>query len=280
MKKSMDKNMQYDDLVVYEDNHVIVVKKKQNIPVQPDDSKDNSLLEMVKEYIKVKYQKPGNVYIGMVHRLDRPVGGLMVFARTSKGAARLSAEMRNGTFQKEYLAVIRGEMQEKQGVLRDFLIKDSRTNMVTVVNEAGDRARDTTRDRVRNEERDNARDEAKDEAKGKARAPKEALLEYTVLAEREGFSLVRIRLITGRPHQIRVQFSSRGFPLYGDMRYGKEQAQWRGNIALFAVKLAFLHPTTKETMTFFLHPPNAYPWTLFQRDDFAKCDSLGRLPSD
>ena len=168
--------------ILYEDNHLLVVLKPINMPVCEDSSGDIDLLTYLKGYIKDKYNKPGNVYLGLIHRLDRPVSGIMVFAKTSKCASRLSEQVRNGKLSKRYYAVICGCL-EGSGVFHDKLLKDSRTNMVTV------------------------------DSRGK-----DSSLEYNVIDSVNGYSLVDINLITGRSHQIRVQFSSRGYPLYGDQR--------------------------------------------------------------
>ena len=212
--------------ILYEDNHIIVVEKKINIPICEDDSHDLDLLTMVKQYIKEKYSKPGNVYLGLVHRLDRPVGGVVVFAKTSKAASRLSEQVREKLLQKKYYAIIIGNI-EKEGILRDKLLKDSKNNIVRV------------------------------DEKGK-----ESELEYRVIAHKDGMSLVDINLITGRSHQIRVQFSSRGCPLYGDNKYNS-CAKAGEQIALFAYELSFIHPITKEKMTFNLAKPNRYPFNIF-----------------
>lgn len=211
--------------IVYEDNHLLVVEKPVNIPVQADFSKDKDLLTLLKEYIKEKYNKPGNVYLGLVHRLDRPVGGLMVFAKTSKAASRLSKQVQDKTVKKTYMAVVEGK-PEKEGTLKDKLEKDSKTN-ITKVSENG----------------------------------KEAILNYKLINTKDNLSLVEINLITGRPHQIRVQFSSRNYPLYGDQKYNKNPK--KDQIALFAKKLEFIHPTTKEKLTFELPLPNRYPFNIF-----------------
>ena len=211
--------------IVYEDNHLLVVEKPVNIPVQADFSKDKDLLTLLKEYIKEKYNKPGNVYLGLVHRLDRPVGGLMVFAKTSKAASRLSKQVQDKTVKKTYMAVVEGK-PEKEGVLKDKLEKDSKTN-ITKVSPNG----------------------------------KEAILNYKLINTKDNLSLVEINLITGRPHQIRVQFSSRNYPLYGDQKYNKNPK--KDQIALFAKKLEFIHPTTKEKLTFELPLPNRYPFNIF-----------------
>ena len=212
--------------VLYEDNHVLVVEKPINVPVQADDSGDVDFLTMLKKYIKDKYHKPGNVYLGLVHRLDRPVGGVMVFAKTSKAASRLSDQVRNHTFKKKYKAVVMGHVKES-ATLVDKLLKDTKTNLVHV------------------------------DSKGK-----EAVLSYKLLSYKNNMSLVEIDLKTGRSHQIRVQFSSRGYPLYGDQRYNKN-ALVGEQIALFAYSLSFIHPTTKEELTFKLNLPNRKPWNIF-----------------
>lgn len=212
--------------VLFEDNHLLVVEKKPNILVQADDTKDKDLLSILKAYVKKKYHKPGNVYLGLVHRLDRPVGGVMVFAKTSKSASRLSEQIRTHKFEKIYYAVVEGKAK-KQETLIDKLEKDSKTNMVKV-SENG----------------------------------KEAILDYELIDYKDDQSLVKIQLKTGRSHQIRVQFSSRNLPLYGDQRYNKN-AKVGEQIALFAKTLSFYHPVTKEKLTFELDLPNSYPWNKF-----------------
>ena len=213
--------------VLYEDNHIIVVEKEINIPTCEDSSKDIDLLSIIKLYLKEKYNKPGNVYLGLVHRLDRPVGGIMVFAKTSKAASRLNLQIKNDEFKKRYYAVIDGVLKEKEGKSEDYLLKDTRENIVKV------------------------------DKNGKY-----AMLEYKVLNEIQGLSLVEVNLHTGRSHQIRVQFSSRGYPLYGDQKYNKK-ANCHEQIALYSHFLSFKHPVTKEIMEFKLDLPNRYPFTLF-----------------
>ena len=213
--------------VLYEDNHIIVVEKEINIPTCEDSSKDIDLLSIIKLYLKEKYSKPGNVYLGLVHRLDRPVGGIMVFAKTSKAASRLNLQIKNDEFKKRYYAVIDGVLKEKEGKFEDYLLKDTRENIVKV------------------------------DKNGKY-----AMLEYKVLNEIQGLSLVEVNLHTGRSHQIRVQFSSRGYPLYGDQKYNKK-ANCHEQIALYSHFLSFKHPVTKEIMEFKLDLPNRYPFTLF-----------------
>ncbi len=205
--------------VLYEDNHIIVVEKPRNVPVQADASGDTDLMTMIKDYIREKYDKKGNVFLGLVHRLDRPVGGVMVFARTSKAASRLSDEIRKGNVEKYYTALVHGVPPEK-GVFEDYLLKDERTNTSRTVPEGTEGGR-------------------------------YARLEYELVRTNGRDSEVSIRLCTGRSHQIRVQFSSRGYPLIGDMRYGRKE---KGHIALFATGLAFFHPTLHEKVSFFMKP--------------------------
>lgn len=201
--------------IFYEDNHIIVVEKKANILSQADSTKDIDMLTIIKKYIKEKYNKPGNVYLGLVHRLDRPVGGIMVFAKTSKAASRLSEEVRNHTLKKTYLAVVHGILEKSDGVFSDYLKKIGNGNTIVTTKNAG----------------------------------KYSELHYKVLSynKKDKQTLVEINLITGRHHQIRVQFASRGYPLCGDQRYGKED---KTQIALYAYKLEFIHPVTKENMIF------------------------------
>ena len=218
--------------IVYEDNHIIVVLKPQGVPTCGDESGDDSLLEWVRRYLKVTYEKPGNVYVGLIHRLDRPTGGVMVFAKTSKAASRLSEQMRGGDFEKKYFAVLVGTPKEPQKTLVNYLKKNPVNNMVYLCPPTTDGA-------------------------------KMASLDYRVLQEREGLCLAEVRLHTGRTHQIRVQMAGIGHPVYGDMRYGGENAK-KGWLALWAYSLSFTHPVTKERMRFMVQPPadNA-PWKYF-----------------
>ena len=214
--------------IVYEDNHLLVAVKPPNQLTQGDETGDLALLDELKGYIKVKYQKPGVVYLGLVHRLDRPVGGLMVFARTSKAAARLDAQMREHRMGREYLCVAVGEAPERF-TLTDYLIHDPISNKETVC-------------------------EA-DEKGGKL-----AILHGRCIEQREGTSLCGIRLETGRKHQIRAQMSSAGFPLWGDNRYGSGIPGQQ--IALWGYKLTFEHPVTHEVMTYH-SMPEGNVWNIY-----------------
>ena len=200
--------------ILYEDNHLIVVNKPENVLSQGDNTNDLDMLTILKEYIKKKYNKPGNVYLGLVHRLDRPTEGVMVFARTSKAAKRLSEDIKNHKFIKKYLAVVTGILDKKEGKLEDYLIKDEDKKMSFVT----------------------------DASKGKY-----AALEYKVLKEFDNKSLVDILLLTGRHHQIRVQFKNINHPLVGDQKYGNDNSK---HLMLCAYHLEFYHPVTKEKMIF------------------------------
>ena len=214
--------------IVYEDNHVIVAVKPPNMLSQADKTKDADILSLVKDYIKVKYNKPGNVYVGLVHRLDRPVGGLMVFARTSKAAARLSAQMREHEMGREYLCVTEGQVKDKFTLI-NYLIQNERLNRVMVCD-------------------------------ADERGAQEAILHGHCIGRKNGTSLCSLRLETGRKHQIRVQMKEMGAPLWGDHRYGHGIPGQQ--IALWGYKLTFEHPTTKNIMTF-QHLPCGSVWNTY-----------------
>ncbi len=210
--------------VIYEDNHIIVVEKIINIPSQADKTGDMDMLTIIKDYLKEKYNKPGNVYLGLVHRLDRPVGGVMVFAKTSKAASRLSEEVRNKTLQKTYLVICNGKMEKDKDTLVDYLWKDEKKNTSYVV-------------------------------KKTKKYAKEAVLDYEVLKydDKQNLSLLKVNLHTGRHHQIRLQLSSRMHAIYGDNKYHGRGAGT--GIRLWAYELKFRHPVTKEELTFKISPP-------------------------
>ena len=223
--------------VVYEDNHLLVVVKPPNMPTQADASGDPDLHTTMKQYIAEKYQKPGAVYLGLVHRLDRPVGGLVVLARTSKAADRLSEQVRKKTLARQYVAAVRGNAEET-AELNDWLLKDEKTNTVRAV---------------------------------PANTPgaKDAKLVYRKAGEADGLSLLRVKLFTGRSHQIRVQLSHSGCPIWGDARYGAGRPGEQ--IALWGAHLGLVHPTKKEEMHFDALPPrDAMPWRLFGPEIWGK----------
>lgn len=225
--------------ILYEDNHIIVVLKPQNIPSCEDESKDRDMLTIIKDYIKETYNKQGNVYLGLVHRLDRPTGGVMVFAKSSKAASRLSEQMRDGDFEKRYYTVLAGVPREEKATLIHYMKKNAVNNMVYV-------------------------------CPATVNGAKLARLDYTVLDAKDGLSLVDVRLHTGRSHQIRVQMSAIGTPVFGDMRYGGEKAK-KGYLALWAYYLSFTHPVSKERMVFRVQPPKENnPWSLFDTERSVK----------
>ena len=205
--------------ILYQDNHLLVVEKEVGILSQSDGSNTKDMLTILKDYLKKEYHKPGNVYLGLVHRLDKPVGGIMVFAKTSKAAKRLSEQIRNHEFEKSYLAVVKGELSSA-GTYEDYLVKKDFHSYIT------------------------------DKDHGKL-----ARLKYNVIKKEKDRTLVKIELETGRYHQIRVQFASRNYPLLGDEKYGKKG---KYPIALYAYQLSFLHPISKERLVFKLLPKEGY----------------------
>lgn len=210
---------------------MLVVEKPPNMLTQGDSTGDEDLLTLLKEDIRLRYNKPGDVYLGLVHRLDRPVGGAMVFAKTSKAASRLSEQIRLGELDKSYMAVIHSVPKKSFGTLINYLVKDEATNIVkvTALPEEG----------------------------------KKASLDYEVKSTGEGLSLVSIKLHTGRSHQIRVQFAAMGHPLYGDQKYGSSLNKPGMQLALWSVEIGFMHPTLKLYESYQSAPPSVYPWNLF-----------------
>ncbi len=201
--------------VLYEDNHVIAVWKEARTPVQGDESGDVSLMDMVKEYLKEKYQKPGAVFLGLIHRLDRPVAGIVIFGKTSKGASRLSEQFRMHTVKKIYHALVEGKFEKNTGTLVNYLLKDAERNFVAVY----------------------------DTPRGDA---KMAELSYKVIGSKDKNTIIEIELKTGRSHQIRSQFAHIGHPLVGDHKYGSKATYQAGALALAAVRLEFDQPVSGE----------------------------------
>lgn len=218
--------------ILFEDNHLIVALKEPNLLVQGDSTGDQDMLGLLKAYIKEKYDKPGEVFLGLVHRMDRPVGGLLCFARTSKAAARLSAQITEGTLKREYAAVVEGRAKES-ATLRDILVKDEQSNMVRVV-------------------------------PGYLKQGKQAVLSYRCAGLREEQGLVAVKLETGRAHQIRVQMANAGLPLWGDNRYGKGKPGQQ--IALWGMRLSLLHPITGKQMVFVALPDDKGIWTEWRKE--------------
>ena len=223
-----------DDVsILYEDNHILVVVKPQNMPVMADESRDADLLTVLKDFIRQRDGKTGEAYLGLVHRLDRPTGGVMVFAKTSKAAERLCQAIREHEVEKNYIAVINGKLKTEHGTLVNWLKKNPNTNTVYIATSLTEGA-------------------------------KKAELQYTQLETIGAISLVKVSLKTGRSHQMRVQMSGQNCPLFGDVKYGDKLAKG-SNLALWAYELKFIHPVTKDSMVFVAYPPNdKEPWKKFE----------------
>lgn len=218
--------------ILHEDNHLLVVEKPVNMLVQEDKTKDEDLLTLLKDYIKKEYNKPGAVFLSLVHRLDRPVGGAIVFAKTSKAASRLSDQLRRRVIEREYLGIVRGKVKKEQGKLENYLLKDNQKNEVSIV------------------------------SKGTKNSQK-AILTYKKIKEEKELSLLKVKLETGRSHQIRVQLAGMGYPLFGDQKYGSNINKVGQQIALWSHKLKFKHPTKDEMVEVISYPPKTEPWNKF-----------------
>lgn len=203
--------------VVYEDNHLLIVNKSPGEIVQGDKTGDKPLVETLKTYLKEKYDKPGNVFLGVVHRLDRPVGGLVIFAKTSKALSRLNRMLRESEIHKTYRALVQGKPKHSEGELRHFLTSVEKSNKSYVSDEPREGA-------------------------------KEARLRYRTVAEGDNYSLLEIELLTGRKHQIRAQLSAIGCPIKGDLKYGAKRSNPDGSISLVAKSLSFKHPVGGSEM--------------------------------
>lgn len=200
---------------LYEDNHIIIVDKQPGEIVQGDKTGDTPLSEIVARYLKEKYSKPGNVFVGVVHRLDRPVGGVVVFAKTSKALSRLNEMLRKHQIHKTYKAIVEGKPEADEGLLTDWLVSSQQNNKTYVADSGNPQA-------------------------------KEAKLHYKVLSRGERYSLVEIELITGRKHQIRAQLSHLGHPIKGDLKYGAKRSNPSGGISLIASRIQFIHPVSRQ----------------------------------
>ncbi len=219
--------------IIFEDNHLLVISKPHDVLSQEDHTGDPDVLTLCKEYLKKKSDKTGSVYLGLIHRLDRPVGGLMVLAKNSNAAGGLSKQIRERTMQKTYWAIVNGN-PPLNGVLTHHLLKDRQTNTVETVSPTH-------------------------------RKGKKALLSYSRLDQSDGLTLLSLHLQTGRPHQIRVQLSKEGYPVWGDYKYGKSTQPDGRTIALRSVELSFKHPSTHNLVHFTLPPPNVKPWSIFDQ---------------
>ena len=221
--------------VVYEDNHIIVVNKTASEIVQGDKTGDTPLSETVKQYLKEKYNKPGNVFLGVTHRLDRPVSGLVVFAKTSKALSRLNDMFRNGEVKKTYWAIVKNRPQELEGELTNWLVRNEKQNKSYAYDK-----------------------EVKDS--------KKAVLCYKTIAHSQNYHLLEVDLKTGRHHQIRCQLAKMGCPIKGDLKYGFPRSNPNGSICLHARRIAFIHPVSKESIEIEAPVPSGNLWNGF---DFA-----------
>ncbi|MEO8473170.1 MAG: RluA family pseudouridine synthase [Chryseolinea sp.] len=220
--------------VIFEDNHLLVVNKAAGVLVQGDATGDVPLVDLCKDYIKVKYKKPGEVFLGVVHRLDRPVSGIVVLARTSKSLERMNALFRDKQTTKTYLAIVKRKPPQPEGKLIHWLVKDETKNKTTAY---------------------------KQEVSGSLKSE----LSYRILGTAEGVWLLEVNPVTGRSHQIRVQLGSIGSIIAGDVKYGDKDPAEDGRIYLHARKLAFVHPVKKEPMVFNAFPPSVGMWKYFAK---------------
>lgn len=214
---------------VYEDNHIIIVYKNSGEIVQGDKTGDEPLSETVKKYIKEKYQKPGNVFLGVVHRLDRPVSGLVVFAKTSKALTRLNKMFRDGEVHKTYWAITKDAPKESEGMLTDWLVRNEKQN----------------KSYAYSHEVPNS---------------KKAILQYKVIAHTDNYNLLEINLMTGRHHQIRCQLANMGCPIKGDLKYGAKRSNPDGSISLLSHHVELAHPVSKELISIDSPVPDDNLW--------------------
>ena len=221
-----------DERIVYEDNHIIIINKLAGELVQGDKTGDKSLADKTKEYIKKKYNKPGNVFLGVVHRLDRPVSGLVILAKTSKSLVRLNKMLKEGKIKKTYLAIVEKEPPKQNDILIDYLLKNQRQNKTYIASKT-------------------------------KKGVKEAKLKYRLIGKSNNYFLLEVEIFTGRHHQIRAQLSNIGCVIKGDLKYGAKRSNPDGGIDLLAYKLEFVHPVKKEKLTFFTRLPNNKLWSFF-----------------
>ncbi len=221
--------------VLYEDNHIIVANKPNNILVQADTTGDLALEDLAKQYIKVKYNKPGAVFLNAVHRIDRPVSGVVVFARTSKALTRLNEQFRSKEIKKTYWAIVKNCPSQESGTLNDFIHRDAQKNKSFV-------------------------------CKKDAKDAKQASLSYKLIASSDNYHLLEIDLHTGRHHQIRCQLANMGCPIKGDLKYGAARSNKDGGISLHARSVEFIHPVTKEPIKIIAPVPNENLWKEFEKN--------------
>ena len=221
--------------VVYEDNHIIVVNKTASEIVQGDKTGDTPLSETVKEYLKVKYNKPGNVFCGVTHRLDRPVSGLVVFAKTSKALSRLNDMFRLGEVKKTYWAIVKDRPKELEGELTHWMVRNEKQN----------------KSYAYDKERPNS---------------KKAILRYKLIGHSQNYHLLEVDLQTGRHHQIRCQLAAVGCPIKGDLKYGAKRSNPDGGISLHARKIEFIHPVSKQLISITAPVPEDMLWQVLENN--------------
>ena len=219
--------------VIYEDNHIIIVNKQSGEIVQGDKTGDRPLSDIVKDYIKERYAKPGAVFLGVVHRLDRPVSGLVVFARTSKALARLNKMFAEGEVHKTYWAIVKNTPREPEGTLTHWLVRNEKQN------------------------KSYAYDQEKNNAK-------KAILKYKVIGHSDNYTLLEVQLMTGRHHQIRCQLAAMGCPIKGDLKYGAPRSNPDGSISLLSRRVEFIHPVSKELIVAEAPLPDDTLWQSFR----------------
>ena len=224
-----------DFQVLYEDNHILVANKPNNMLVQPDPTGDVALEDLAKQYIKVKYNKPGAVFLNAVHRIDRPVSGVVVFARTSKALTRLNEQFRSKEVKKTYWAIVKNRPAVESATLEDYIRRDAQKNKSYV-------------------------------CKKDAKDAKLARLSYRMIASSDNYYLLEIDLHTGRHHQIRCQLANLGCPIKGDLKYGAERSNKDGGISLHARSIEFTHPVSKETITIVAPVPNDNLWNALSQN--------------
>lgn len=225
----------FSDRILYEDNHIIAVNKLPSEIVQGDKTGDTPLSEDVKQYIKQKFNKPGNVYLGVIHRIDRPVSGVVVFARTSKALTRMNMLVKERKMDKIYWAIVKNSPEPPEGELRHYLVRNEKKNKSFA-------------------------------GKSQKKGAKEGVLKYRLIHESNDYRLLEIELLTGRHHQIRAQLSAIGCPIKGDLKYGFARSNKDASISLHARSVAFAHPVTKETVTIIADPPKDVLWDYFKKN--------------
>ncbi|MCK9448293.1 MAG: RNA pseudouridine synthase [Bacteroidales bacterium] len=225
----------FSERILFEDNHLLIVNKYAGELVQGDKTGDIPLVDKVKQYLKVRYSKPGNVFAGLVHRIDRPVSGLVVFAKTGKALTRMNAMVQQRDFKKYYYAIVRNKPAQPQGLLEHYLKKNETQNKSYVADQED-------------------------------KAAKKALLTYSLVASSDSFHLIEIELLTGRHHQIRAQLAALGSPIAGDLKYGDKRSLDYPAIALHAFGLEFIHPVKKIPLQFRQPMPEHKPWIYFDTD--------------